>query len=370
MEPDNKLLEAEFEQAVSSRLPAAENDNRLSPGSGGKFLEGRDRRFRQLLNALPAAIYTTDAQGRLTSFNEAAVALWGVRPELGISRWCGAMKLFTPDGRPMAHDQCPMAVALREDRRVRGAEAIAERPDGSRVPFMPYPTPLHDENGNLVGAVNMLVDLSERKRAEDQQMIMVRELHHRVRNTLAIVQAVMGSTAKTAQNIYDFKDALTGRIAALAKTNLLLTEDTVSTASFERILHNELDAFDDGSAQRVQFHGPRLEVPSRLVVPLGMAIHELTTNAVHHGALSVLGGHVIIDWSVTMQPSWRTLEIDWREYGGPPVQGPARHGFGAHLLETVLPRQIGAKGTIDFRPEGVRVHYSVPLPAEAQTTAH
>src|SRR5207244_5676398 len=119
-----------------------------------------------LANVLPAAIYMTDAAGRITFYNEAAAALWGCRPELGKSEWCGSWKLYWPDGTPLPHDQCPMAQTLQSGLPVRGVEAVAERPDGTRVPFMPYPTPLHDASGKLVGAVNMLVDLTEAKRAE------------------------------------------------------------------------------------------------------------------------------------------------------------------------------------------------------------
>ncbi len=124
-----------------------------------------------------------------------------------------------------------MAIALKEDRPVRGMEAIAERPDGTRVPFIPYPTPLHDEAGKLVGAVNMLVDITERKHAEEQQALLVRELHHRVRNTLATVQAIMGSTARSSATIEEFKAALIGRIGALAKTHRLLTEEVAACRS-------------------------------------------------------------------------------------------------------------------------------------------
>jgi PAS domain S-box-containing protein len=118
---------------------------------------------RELLDALPAAIYTTDAAGRITFFNQAAVEFSGRRPEIGSDRWCVTWRLYWPDGRPMAHDECPMAKSLKEDRPIRGGEAIAERPDGTRVPFMAYPTPLHDASGRLVGAVNMLVDLTAAK---------------------------------------------------------------------------------------------------------------------------------------------------------------------------------------------------------------
>jgi PAS domain S-box-containing protein len=122
--------------------------------------------FRQFLDALGVAVYTTDANGRITFYNEAAAVLWGRRPQPG-DAWCGSWRLYWPDGRPMAHDECPMAVCLREQRLIRGQEAMAERPDGTTVSFHPYPTPLRDEDGRVIGAVNVLVDVSERRHAED-----------------------------------------------------------------------------------------------------------------------------------------------------------------------------------------------------------
>ncbi len=123
--------------------------------------------WRQLVEALPAAVYTTDAAGRITFFNEAAVELAGHRPELGRDLWCVSWRLCRPDGTPLPHDECPMAIALREDRPVRGVEVIAERPDGTRIHLLPYPTPLHDSSGALIGAVNVLVDITDRKQAEE-----------------------------------------------------------------------------------------------------------------------------------------------------------------------------------------------------------
>jgi len=138
------------------------------PAAGRTDTASRDGEplFRQLLELLPAAVYTIDAAGRITVFNEAAADLWGCRPTLGTSEWCGSWRLYWPDGRPMRHDECPMAVALKEGRPIRGAEAAAERPDGTRVPFLAYPTPLRDRSGALTGAVNMLIDITERKRSE------------------------------------------------------------------------------------------------------------------------------------------------------------------------------------------------------------
>ena len=124
-----------------------------------------DDRYREFLEGLGVAVYTTDADGRITFFNEAAAELWGRRPELG-EEWCGSFRLFWSDGSPLAHGDCPMAIALKEGRAVRGFTAIAERPDGSRVDFQPYPTPLYDRDGQLIGAVNVLVDVTERRRVE------------------------------------------------------------------------------------------------------------------------------------------------------------------------------------------------------------
>ncbi|HTK44416.1 MAG TPA: ATP-binding protein [Patescibacteria group bacterium] len=123
-------------------------------------------RSRPMLDALDVAVYTTDPEGRLTFFNDAAARFWGRTPELG-ELWCGSYRLFFPDGTPMAHEECPMAIALREGRELRGVEAIAERPDGSRVAFTPYPTVLRDPDGTVVGAVNVLVDVTDRVRMED-----------------------------------------------------------------------------------------------------------------------------------------------------------------------------------------------------------
>lgn len=122
----------------------------------------------ELIEALPAAVYTTDGEGRITSYNETAAALWGNRPELRSdnSKWCGSWKIYRPDGMPLPLDDCPMAVTLKERRPVRNIEIVVERPDGARLSVLPFPTPLFDADGRLTGAVNMLIDLSDLKRME------------------------------------------------------------------------------------------------------------------------------------------------------------------------------------------------------------
>src|ERR1700730_6022415 len=153
----------------SGRVVGAVNVFREKPvrHSGKPLLNGDGRNAEDLLHGLPVAVYTTDAAGHITFYNDAAAELWGVRPQLGKSEFCGSWKLYWPDGTPLPHDECPMAMALKEKRPIRGMEAIAERPDGTRVNFIPYPTPLFDASGNLIGADNMEEDITERKRAEE-----------------------------------------------------------------------------------------------------------------------------------------------------------------------------------------------------------
>jgi PAS domain S-box-containing protein len=134
--------------------------------TANQSLVDSERRYRELIEAIGVAVYTTDPEGRITLYNEAAVELWGRRP-MSDDRFCGSWKLFTVEGEPIRHEDCPMGVALREDRAVRGIEAMAERPDGTRVAFLPFPTPIYDSSGKLIGAVNVLIDITDRRRVEE-----------------------------------------------------------------------------------------------------------------------------------------------------------------------------------------------------------
>jgi PAS domain S-box-containing protein len=155
-------------------------------------LKESERRFREMIDALPVAIYTTDAEGRLTHFNPAAVEFSGHTPELGSDRWRIIWNLYYPDGSPMLHEECPMAISIKEGRAVRGAEAIAERPDGKRVWFQPYPTPLHDDEGRVVGGINMLMDITERKKNEEALLQSHAELSARAEELARFNRAAVG----------------------------------------------------------------------------------------------------------------------------------------------------------------------------------
>src|SRR4051812_14849416 len=239
-----------------------------------------EKQFRDLLQALPAAIYTTDADGRITFFNRACVEFAGRTPKIG-EMWCVTWKLFWPDGTPLRHEDCPMAIALKENRPVRNVEAIAERPDGSRICFMPYPTPLRDETGQLLGAVNMLVDITTRKQAEERMMLLTGEVDHRANNLLAVIQAILRLTkADTAE---EFQAAFQGRLSALANVQRLFSVSRWTGTSIQTIIQEELRPY--GSA-RVSMTGIDVQLPASLAQAIAVAVHELATNAAKHGSLS------------------------------------------------------------------------------------
>jgi PAS domain S-box-containing protein len=128
---------------------------------------GGDQALREALDELPAAIYLTDADGIVTYFNPACVDFTGRRPEVGHDRWCVTWRLYTNAGEFLPHDQCPMAIAINTQRPIRGVTAVAERPDGTRVNFRPWPTPILDRDGRFIGAVNVLEDVTDEVRADD-----------------------------------------------------------------------------------------------------------------------------------------------------------------------------------------------------------
>jgi len=289
-----------------------------------------EKQFRDLLQALPAAIYTTDADGRITFFNRACVEFAGRTPKVG-EMWCVTWKLFWPDGAPLAHEDCPMAIAIKENRPVRDVEAIAERPDGSRICFMPYPTPLRDENGALIGAVNMLVDITTRKQAEERMMLLTQEVDHRSNNLLAVIQAMLRLTkADTAE---EFQAAFQGRLSALANVQKLFSVSRWTGASIKTIIQEELRPYGGHDAQRVNIRGDDIRLPAALAQAIAVSVHELATNAAKYGSLSKPSGSVEIRWHTDAAGK---LSLHWRECGGPRIAEPTRIGFGVGAVDGVI----------------------------------
>jgi PAS domain S-box-containing protein len=251
-------------------------------------LRDSERRLQDLIAAIPAAIYTTDASGKITYYNEAAVEFAGRRPVIGRDEWSVSWKMYWPDGTPLPHDQCPMALAIKEDRPIRGKELIAERPDGVRIPYIPFPTPLHDADGKLIGAINMLVDVSERRQAETQQRVLMRELNHRVKNNMQLLQSLLFTATRQTQNPEARKvlEDVSNRITAMAAAQrVLYGADTGHRFGAAELIEAVCLAAQQSFPPNVRIVQEVVsgELDNDRAMPLALILNELLTNAVKHG---------------------------------------------------------------------------------------
>ena len=438
-----------------------------------------------LLEALPAAVYVTDAEGHITYYNTAAAAFWGTEPAIGTDKWCGSWRLYSMDGTPLPHDQSPMAVTVKTGDPVRGVEAIAERRDGTRVRFLPFPTPLRDQSGAVVGAINLLVDvtelrqaeadsrrlasivastddaivgktldgqvtfwnasatrifgydasemigenitkiipselldeeeyvlarlqageridhyetvrvskggrrvdisltvsplhdksgkvigaskvardITEQKQAEKSQLLLEGELSHRVKNTLATVQAIATQSLRRSRDPADFLTSFTDRILALARAHDLLSETRWEGIELGALIRNQvlLGVVDD----RVTWSGPAVTIDAQPALHAAMVLHELGSNARRHGALSVPKGRLSVAWQIVGTTRGRELHVQWKETGGPPAVAPVGSGFGTRLIEESLLAH-GGHALIEYGATGLSCELLLPLPESKQ----
>ncbi|WP_244919984.1 sensor histidine kinase [Rhizobium grahamii] len=251
-------------------------------------LARKDEEMRQVLEALPAAVYTTDAHGKITYFNRAAAELAGREPIVGQDEWCVTFRLFTADGQPLPHDECPMAIALKENRSIRGVEAMAQRPDGIMFPFLPFPTPMRNDNGELTGAVNMLVDISDRKLAETNQRVFLDELNHRVKNNMMMLHALL----RSAERESDSREArlvlsdAAQRVGAMAAAQqALYTEHDRSEVNASNFVNAVCDSARQAFSENVTLHVDvdAGSLANDVTMPLALVLNELLTNAAKHG---------------------------------------------------------------------------------------
>ena len=305
----------------------------------------REIGYREILEDLPAAIYTTDAEGRITYFNRACIDFAGHTPTLGDDRWCVACNLYTTDCQPLPHDQFPAAIALGEQRPVTGVQAIARRPDGSMIRFDHFSTPIFAEQGDCIGTVNMLVDVTEQSRAQERLELLAREIDHRSNNLLTLVQSLIRLTK--ADTLAEYQEVLQGRIMALARANSLISDKRWDAIDLQSLVHEELAAFSD---RRIAIRGEPIAIRTASAQSIAMIVHELCTNAVKHGALSSRSGKVSISWHVDGSGD---LTLIWEESGGPPVRLPVRQNTGNRVIDAVV-RQLGGKLQRQWDAEGLR----------------
>jgi len=312
----------------------------------------QERYLYDVLEALPIAVYTTDAAGRTTFYNEAVVELVGERPEMGED--------LRPIFRPGRQAGPALAAALPEQRPMRAMEAVLNRPDGSCVPVLRHATPLFDADGRLIGAVDMLIDITERKQAKEDLRVLLCELNHRVKNTLASVQAIANQTLRRSRGPGEFVASFSGRVQALSRAHALLTESTWRGAEIAALIRDQVLPGGAGDA-RIHCSGPSLMLEPQAALHMALVLHELATNARRYGALSVPGGQLSVNW-VLRSAGERSLLLHWQERGGPKVTVPTTPGFGTTLIEQSL-HAHGGEAWVRYAGNGVICEIRLPLPA-------
>jgi two-component sensor histidine kinase/PAS domain-containing protein len=264
---------------------------------------------------------------------------------------------------PLAQNEAKKGVAERFSEKsldrllvtkaFHGVEVKLQNERLAKRTFLLSAGPLLDEKKSSAGAIVTLTEITERKRAEEQQATIAAELNHRVKNILTVVQSLAAQTVRSSNSLGNFKDTFAGRLKALATAHDILMKTNWAGAHLNELLDAVLAPVRSPGEERVSLNGPQILLPVNAVVPLSMAFHELTTNALKYGALSVEGGHVEIGWHLVDRHD-QLVELLWQEIGGPRVEARRRSGFGTKLIDRILKFDVDSKIDIIFDPQGLR----------------
>ena len=249
---------------------------------------------------------------------------------------------------------------VMQSGKVQRFEQQFTSPGGNKRIYESTKAAMRDHDGNVIGVVGVSTDITERHRDQAHLNLLVAELNHRVKNTLAIVQSLAHQTFRGAGIEATARTAFEGRLAALATAHSLLTRERWEATDLETVVVETLAA-QVSDPTSVSIRGPSVKLDPKTAVSIAMALHELATNAIKYGALSVDGGHVTVRWSSGSADAPRLL-LDWRESGGPKVTPPTTRGFGSRMIERALAAELRGKVTLDFPADGLRCAIDAPLP--------
>jgi PAS domain S-box-containing protein len=280
--------------------------------------------------------------------SEVAKRLWGIAPDAAVTMGYAA-GLIHPEDRPGS-----MAAAGRPLEEMAGhAEYRILRADTGEMRWMSRQVEIvRDEDGRPVRVVGALTDITERKRLTEHQQLLINELNHRVKNTLATVQSILNQTLRRGHSPEELKALFASRLMALSAAHDVLTRAHWESAALCDIVAGALTPFQGPELPRVRIAGPQVLLAPNVALAIAMALHELATNAAKYGALSNATGVVSLDWTLAGEGA-PELELVWRELRGPPVTPPATRGFGSRLLQQGLAGELGSPAEMDFHPEGL-----------------
>jgi PAS domain S-box-containing protein len=309
------------------------------------------QRLASIVESSDDAIVSKDLDGIITSWNRGAERLFGYRAEEVIGQ---LVTILIPPDR--LDEEPEILNRIRRGERVDHYDTVRRRKDGVLIDISLVVSPLKDADGRIIGASKIARDITERKRAQEQQKLLMNEMKHRIKNSLATIQAI--ATQTLTQHAKE-RDAFIARLHALDSAHDLLTSETWERAALSEIVTRALEPFQEHHHERIAVDGAAgvwLD-PTKSVV-VAMALHELATNAVKYGALSNGSGRVTVSWERHFQPD--RVKLVWQESGGPEVSPPKQKGFGSHLIERAFAGQLGGSELL-FSPQGLSCALEIAL---------
>jgi two-component sensor histidine kinase len=268
----------------------------------------------------------------------------------------------------MARGADQVALAQIESAFEGSADGSAEinyrRKDGSVFCAALFISPVRDESGDVVEHFASFVDLTKQKQEQNQSTMMIDELNHRVKNTLSTVQSIVWQALRKDSDPKTIREAIESRLFALSRSHDLLSRENWKGAGLHDLVEAALEPFGvaNGRSERFVITGKNIRLPANEALALGIAFHELATNAVKYGAFSNAAGSIALTWTIEPMPEGDRLILRWQEKDGPPVILPTRKGFGTRVMERGLPHELGGKVQLDYRAEGLICTINIPAP--------
>lgn len=347
---------AKFEERLrEKRQRLAELNDLLVKKSTVVSPGGVNIQLRAILDAMPVGILIAEApSGRIVEGNHAIELMLRhpIRYSENIAEY-NEWKAVHQDGRPVASDEYPLARALAgEDHPT--LECKYSRGDGGDVWINIVGAPIRDEQGAVIGGIVAVTDIDAIKAAETHKRMMNLELHHRVNNSLAMIQGIANITARSATDFGSFRSDFSDRVQCLSRISTLLVQTSWERTPLRDLIMVALVCDGDDYSARISLSGEDVELRSGVALALGVALFELRSNAEQHGALSNAQGGVAISWRIDHEKDRPCLILDWVETGGPKIENPQRPGVGIFLIKNVLSRQMGGDVELSFIAEGLQ----------------
>lgn len=319
--------------------------------------------LRAIIDSAAEGIYCIDRRGTITLCNAAFLRMLNFEREHDVVGKAvhHVIHQSRTDGVPYAEADLPVYKTAQSGIHIHLLDEIYLRRDGARIPIECWVRPIV-RHGEIEGAICTFVDITERKQAEARQQLLTQEMAHRVKNTLAMVQAIVGQSLRNSPATNNVVQTISHRLVALGNAHTILTRTRWGNASIVEVVESAINIHRSDSA-RIKTIGPKFDLGARASLALTMALHELCTNAAKYGALSNESGTVAIEWSVLGGAADARFQLSWKERGGPPVAPPTRQGFGSRLIAESVGPDLGGEAALTFDPSGVVWTLSAPLSA-------